>query len=96
MAAFKEKRAAKQREKEAAEAAKIQLVLQRAEENGKVEKTAGESGAAGKLRNKWKRWLASGHGAEVAARLATSRSPTIEDAKLFSTWVYTTREKFSP
>ena len=41
LAAFKEKQAAKQREKDAAEAAKIQRVLQRAEENGKVEKTAG-------------------------------------------------------
>ena len=96
LAAFKEKRAARQREEAAAQAAKIQRALRRAEENGKVEKTAGESGAAGRLRDKWKRWLASEHGSAVATRLATTRSPTVEDAKLFSTWVYTVRERFSP
>ena len=53
-----------------------------------MEKTAGESGAAGYLRNKWVRWLASEHGGQVAARLeAEGGAPTVEEAnKLFSTW----------
>ena len=50
-----------------------------------MEKTAGESGAAGYLRNKWVRWLASEHGGQVAARLeAEGGAPTVEEAnKLF-------------
>ena len=57
----------------AAEAAAIALANERAKERGLVEKTAGESGAAGNLRNKWVKWLASEHGGEVAARLAAWR-----------------------
>ncbi|MDC0525511.1 hypothetical protein OAO87_00835 [bacterium] len=41
-----------------------------AKAHGLVEKTAGESGAAGVLRNKWAKWLGSEHGGDVAARLA--------------------------
>ena len=61
-----------------------------------VEKTAGESGAAGRLRNKWVKWLATDHGGEVAARLAAEGgAPTVEEAKLFSTWMYKTRQYYS-
>ena len=79
----------------AAEAAAILRNAERAKAHGLVEKTAGESGAAGKLRNKWVKWLASEHGKGVAARLAAGGAPSVEEAKLFSTWVYTTRQAYS-
>ena len=61
--------------------------MQREVENGLVEKTVGESGQAGLLRNKWVRWLDSAHGAQVKARLAADGgAPTGEEVKLFSTW----------
>ena len=61
-----------------------------------VEKTAGESGAAGKLHRKWRAWLASEHGSVAAARLAAGDcAPTIEETKRFSTWVFTTRCRYS-
>ena len=45
--------AAAQAQRLTAEAAAIALANERAKERGLVEKTAGESGAAGKVRNKW-------------------------------------------
>ena len=62
--------AAAQAQRLTAEAAAIALANERAKERGLVEKTAGESGAAGKVRNKWVVWLKSEHGKHVAARLA--------------------------
>ena len=59
------------KERVSAEAAEIALANVRAKENGMVEKTAGESGAAGRLRNKWVKWLSSDHGKAVAERLTT-------------------------
>ena len=77
-------------------AADIALHFERAKEHGLVEKTAGESGAAGKLHRKWKAWLGSQHGEAAAARLkADGDAPTIEETKLFSTWVFTTRSTYS-
>ena len=58
-----------------------------------MEKTAGQSGGAGRLRNKWIAFLQTSVGKEIAARLATS-APTVEDAKAFSTWVYSTRQRW--
>ena len=79
-----------------AEKAAIAEAHEDAKEHGLVEKTAGESGAAGNLRNKWVKWLASEHGGEVAARLAAEGgAPTVEEAKLFSTWTYKTRQYYS-
>ena len=79
-----------------AEKAAIVKAHESAKEHGLVEKTAGESGAAGILRNKWVKWLASEHGNEVATRLgAEGGAPTVEETKLFSTWVYTMRQKYS-
>ena len=75
-----------------AEKAAVVKAHEDAKEHGLVEKTAGESGAAGKLRNKWATWLASEHGGEVASRLAAEGgAPTVEEAKLFSTWTYIRR-----
>ena len=55
---------------EAEIAARIEATHQgRAQESGNVEKTAGKSGAAGNLKRKWEKWLASAHGQGVAARL---------------------------
>ena len=96
LAVLIEKRAAKQREAEAKQEQEIARLHQRAQQNGLVEKTAGESGAAGKLRNKWKRWLNSSHGQAAATRLTCGGCPTVEEAKLFATWVYQVREKYSP
>jgi hypothetical protein len=88
---------AAQTERMTAEKAAIAEAHEGAKEHGLVEKTAGESGAAGKLRNKWAKWLESEHGAEVAARLDSAGGvPTVEETKLFSTWTYTTRQKYSP
>lgn len=92
---------AKRREDEEARVLKeksiVEFTMRRAAENGMVEKTAGESGQAGVLRNKWIKWLDSAHGAEVKARLAAEGgAPTVEEAKLFSTWVYSTRQMYAP
>ena len=46
-------------------AARVEATHQRAQERGQVEKTAGESGAAGNLKRKWEKWLASAHGQGV-------------------------------
>jgi len=80
----------------AAEAEQIEALTQRAKEAGKVEKTAGESGQAGTLKRKWERWLASTHGTSVAARLKSDGgAPELDDMKRFSTWTYTTRQRYS-
>ena len=79
---------AAQAERVEAEQAAIKLANERATERGLVEKTAGESGAAGNLCNKWRKWLGSPHGAAVAARLAGGGAPTVEEAKLFSSWIF--------
>jgi hypothetical protein len=50
---------AAQTERMTAEKAAIAKAHKGAKEHGVVEKTAGESGAAGKLRNKWVKWLRS-------------------------------------
>ena len=74
---------AAQTERMTAEKAAIAKAHESAKHHGLVEKTAGESGAAGKLRNKWAKWLASPHGDAVAARLgAEGGAPTVEEAKL--------------
>ena len=86
---------AAQAEQVEAEQAAINLANERAKERGLVEKTAGESGAAGNLCNKWRKWLGSPHGAAMAARLAGGGAPTVEEAKLFSTWTYKTRQNHS-
>ena len=65
-------------------AARVEATHQRAQERGQVEKTAGESGAAGNLKRKWEKWLASAHGQGVAARLAHGGAPTVADAKRFT------------
>ena len=59
-----------QAEKLAADAARTLHNAERAKEHGLVEKTAGESGAAGFLRNKWVAFLESLNGKDIAARLA--------------------------
>ena len=85
---------AAQTERMTAEKAAIAKAHEDAKAHGLVEKTAGESGAAGVLRNKWAKWLGSNHGGDVAARLAAEGgAPTVEETKLFSTWVYQTRQK---
>ena len=61
-AARKAAKAAAVTESEAAEARRIKELTDRAKANGQVEKTAGESGAAGALRRKWEKWLACVHG----------------------------------
>ena len=87
---------AAQAERTKAEKAAIAEAHEGAKMHGLVEKTAGESGAAGNLRNKWVKWLGSEHGGEVAARLAAEGgAPTVEEAKLFSTWTYKTRQYYS-
>ena len=91
----REEALAAQKEVVSAEAAQIAVANERAKANGMVEKTAGESGAAGRLRNKWVKWLASEHGQAVANRLAAGGAPTVEEAKLFSTWTYKTRQNYS-
>ena len=58
---------AAQAERVEAEQAAIALANERAKERGLVEKTAGKSGAAGNLRNKWRKWLGSPHGAAARA-----------------------------
>ena len=79
-----------------AEKAAIAKAHENAKEHGLVEKTAGESGAAGNLRNKWAKWLATPHGCGVAARLdAEGGAPTVEETKLFSTWTRETRGRFT-
>ena len=40
-------------------------------------------------------FLESNNGKEIAARLATGGAPTVEDAKAFTTWVYSTRKYWS-
>jgi len=81
---------------QAEEAARIDATHARAKERGKVEKTAGESGAAGNLKRKWERWLASPHGEAVADRLKSSGgAPTVEDVKRFSTYTYEHRDRYS-
>ena len=77
-----------QAERLQAEQARTMLNAERAKEHGLVEKTAGESGAAGKLRNKWVAFLHSDAGKSVEARLAAGGAPTADEAKQFSTWVY--------
>ena len=85
-----------QAERLQAEQARTILNGERAKEHGLVEKSAGESGAAGTLRNKWVAFLQSEVGKSVAARLlAGGGAPTVEEAKQFSTWVYSTRQKWS-
>ena len=80
-----------------AEKAAVAKAHEDAKQDGLVEKTAGESGNAGWLRNKWVKFLASPSGVDVASRLAAERvAPTVEEAKLFSTWTYETRQKYSP
>ena len=68
-AARKAAKAAAVTESEAAEARRIKELTDRAKANGQVEKTAGESGAAGALRRKWEKWLACVHGRATAERL---------------------------
>ena len=88
---------AAQTERMTAEKAAIAKAHEDAKEHGLVEKTAGESGAAGVLRNKWAKWLGSDHGGDVAARLAAEGgAPTVEETKLFSTWTRETRQIYSP
>lgn len=78
------------------EVADIAAASKRAKESGQVEKTAGESGVAGSLRNKFVKWLESVHGKGVQKRLEDEGgAPTIDDAKQFSTWVHTTRQSYS-
>ena len=86
---------AAQAEASSKEAELVRCNHQRAKDHSLVEKTAGKSGAAGKLKMKWEKWLSSEHGKDTATRLADGSSPTIEEAKLFSTWVFTTRQRFS-
>ena len=65
LARAKERREAAQAAQAArmtAEKAAIAKAHEDAKEHGLVEKTAGESGAAGNLRNNWVKWLASEHG----------------------------------
>ena len=52
----------------AAEEARTLHNAERAKEHGLVEKTAGESGAAGRLRNKWVAFLQTSVGKEIARR----------------------------
>jgi len=81
----------------AAEAAAIAVATDRAREHGLVEKTAGESGAAGNLKRKWMKWLSTPHGSAVQARLAEEGgAPTVEETKRFLTWTFTTRQNYSP
>ena len=79
----------------AADKARTLQNAERAKEHGLVEKTAGESGIAGSVRNKWVDFLASELGADIAARLAAGGAPTVQDAKDFSSWVYSTRKYWS-
>ena len=60
-----------------------------------VEKTAGESGIAGCLHRRWLAFLESTTGKPIAARLAEGGAPTVAEAKDFSTWLYSTRERWS-
>ena len=55
-------------------AARVEATHQRAQERGQVEKTAGESGAAGNLKRKWEKWLASAHGQGVVVGLKLLKS----------------------
>ena len=84
-----------QAEKLAADAARTLHNAERAKEHGLVEKTAGESGAAGFLRNKWVAFLESLNGKDIAARLAVGGAPTVDEAKAFSSWAYSTRDRWS-
>ena len=69
---------------------------ERAKEHGLVEKTAGESGMAGCLHRKWLAFLSqSESGKAIAARLVTGGAPSVDDAKAFSSWVYSIRERWS-
>lgn len=95
---------AKKRRAEAVDAQEARLTAdeartlrnaERAKDHGLVEKTAGESGGAGRLRNKWVAFLESRSGAAIASRLSTGGAPTVEDAKDFSSWVYSTRQNWS-
>ena len=71
--------AAALRPSQAEEAARIDATHARAKDRGKVEKTPGESGAAGNLKRKWERWLASPHGEAVANRLKACGGAPTED-----------------
>ena len=68
---------------------------ERAKKHGMVEKSAGESGVAGNLKQKWLTFLESPSGKEIAARLAIGGVPVVDDAKAFSSWVYSTRQVWS-
>ena len=93
----REEAVAAQTQRMTAETAAVRKAHEDAKKNGLVEKTAGESGNAGWLRNKWVKWLASESGSDVAARLAAEGgAPSVEETKLFSTWTYKTRQKYSP
>ena len=89
----REEAVAEQQRLVTAEAAEILAANERARANGLVEKTAGESGQVGVLHRKWLKWLESEHGKGVAGRLAAEGGgPTVDDAKLFATWVHQTRQ----
>ena len=79
----------------AAAAERTRVNGERAKEHGLVEKTAGESGMAGCLHRRWQKWLESESGKVVATRLASGGSPSVDDAKAFSTWLYSSRERWS-
>ena len=70
-----------------AEKAAVAKAHEDAKQDGLVDKTAGENGNAGWLRNKWVKFLESPSGVDVASRLAVEgAAPTVEETKLFSTW----------
>ena len=61
----REEAVAAQQAQLSSEAAEIAKNAARAKEHGTVEKTAGESGAAGNLQTKWMKWLQSQRGLSV-------------------------------
>ena len=68
LARAKQRRAealAAQEARTAAAEDRTRRIAERAKEHGLVEKTAGESGAAGRLRNKWIAFLETGVGKEI-------------------------------
>ena len=74
------------------EVADIAAAGKRAKESGQVEKTAGESGVAGTLRNKFVKWLESVHGKGVQKRLEDEGGAPIR----YSLNLYTKRHCSSP
>ena len=70
----REEAMAEQQARLSSEAAEIAKNAERAKEHGTVEKTAGESGAAGNLQRKWKKWLQSPHGLPVVTVTSLRRS----------------------